>query len=111
VGYLSKIKLAITAVWQIVTLLKEADEAVAKKYSDAWWRQLRKSLELRVYELYERRDKGLLKYLQSDDQLLRGPLILMKSERLTDIYQSHDDPTLKRRAVSKLKAKPVVTQY
>ncbi len=101
---LKNIILAIKGACSVLGALREADAAVALKYSPAWWLEVRKQTEIRLAALYLRADKGILRHFQSDNAFLYGMMVLMKSQRLHEIYEAKGGKD-KNEAVARLIAK------
>lgn len=82
----------IGTVYRIVKMvlaeMEEADKVIAARYSEAWWAEFRKRTEICILKLYLHADRGLLKMFQTDNMILKGLLIWMKSDHLYAIERA-----------------------
>jgi hypothetical protein len=104
-GFFTKIKLAWQTVSLVCELAKRADATVTTRFSDEWWAELRKNIENWLYDLHTKADKGIWALFDFDNQLLRGAMILFKSDRLAQIEHAEPRSLGRRVAVAKLREK------
>lgn len=94
----------IVYFWRAVRWVQDQDAKGVKFLSDEFWARVRKAMEEFVLRLAKGQDKGIRGLFQSDNQLLKGCGICMKSDRIAEIY-SAATPNQVRAAEARLSLK------
>lgn len=99
-------------LWHGCTFLKELwrqvkaiDAAGVARFSDQWWLEIRKWIEIRIVSAQKNQDTGWRALFQTDNQLLRGLQLLFKSDRIKEIAEART-PAARHEAEQRLYEKP-----
>lgn len=88
VSFLKFLWAAMAGLKEVWVHIQEMDQQNVLKFSDAWWLSLRKFLENWLYDQSLKSDQGWRKMFASDNQLIRGGQLLLKSNRLADLAKA-----------------------
>jgi len=103
-SFLSALPKALGALWRAYKWAKAKDEAGVAFLSPAFFAEARKAVEEVVLGMTKGQDKGLRKCFATDNAMLRGIGIFMKSDTIMAVY--HADGLLARyKAEDSLRAK------
>lgn len=88
----------MTAIWTylkmasgMISAFREADKTTAKRFSPLWFAEARKAFECWLWKWYQRRNKGVLKTIVTDDAMLTGGLVFLKSAHLKAIVEAGEN--------------------
>lgn len=94
----------IAYFWRAVRWVQDQDAKGVKFLSDEFWARVRKAMEEFVLRLAKGQDKGIRGQFQTDNQILKGFGIVLKSERIAQIYNAAT-PTQRLAAEAQLTTK------